>query len=468
MAYRDAGYARISKDDLRLGKGVARQQADIERVSAESGGELVAMLTDNHVSASRYSTKKRPGYEQLLAMATAGQIDRIIVYRLDRLLRIPKELEKLIELCEQRRLLVVNLNGSMDLRTAEGRKHARGRVADAAFESDLISERTRDAFDQLAAEGRPHSGIGGARAFGYEDDGLTIRESEAELIRTAAQDVLVAGTPINEIARRWNRAGFRTARHDTLWTNRTVRTVLTGPRIAGIRIHRRGQEDEKRYPATWPAIIDEATHTALIRKLVAQSARRPGRRTEYTGLFVARVGDEVHPMRRDRNRSTPVYRTYPRFPGDRPPRMQVGPATDLEALVREALFVYAESGDLAAKIAQRRAESERPVVESVADVKRLLEQLAEDEADGLVTRGEWLVKRKRLLPRLAAAQKAEAASSAVSVLDGVSLDLRARWPDYDVDRRASILREVFDRIEITPAMRMGPGFDESRVHPVWR
>lgn len=474
MTYRDVGYARISKDDLRQGRGVARQTEAIERRSTETGGHLVAMLSDNDISASRYSTKKRVDYPKLLAMAGAGEVDRIIVYRLDRLLRIPDELEALIKVCERRKLTVVNLHGSMDLTTAEGRKYARDRVSDAAYESDLISERTRFGFDQMAAEGRPHSGMGGARAFGYEPDGLTIRPDEADLIRTAAKLVL-AGEPLNEIARRWNTAGHRTARRGAMWTNQTVRQVITGPRAAGLRIHRRGTDEEKTYPASWPAIIDEPTHRALVRHLTPGSTRRPGRRTEFTGLFVAVVDGEQWPMRRDRNRSTPVYRTYSNFPGTPVQRVQVGPAGDLEALVRELLFTFVESGDLARTLARRRADqTQASTVERVSDVEAELAQLAQDEANHEVTRIEWLAKRKILVPRLRAAQAAEDRSSTTMVLDGVDADIRERWKrdpadgGFSVDRKAAILREMFVRVEIAPAVRMGPGFDASRVNPVWR
>jgi DNA invertase Pin-like site-specific DNA recombinase len=425
------------------------------------------MFSDADLSASKYARRKRKEYPKLLDAARAGLGDRIIVYRLDRLLRIPRELEDLIELCEQRNLPVVNLHGAMDLTTAEGCKAARDRVADAAFESDLISERTRRAFDETAAEGRPHGATGGSRPFGFNDDGITHRIAEADALRAAAVDVLTRGVALSEIARRWNATGLRT-RRGARWENRTVRAVLAGRRAAGLRVHREGTDDEREYPAQWDPILDEPTHRALRRALVDQPARRPGRRTEFTGLFVAVADGETWPMRRDRNQNRGVYRTYRRYPGVPVHSVTVGPAAELEELVREWLFVRVESGRLAESIAARRAAAGLArAVESAADVQAELDQLDEDKARDVIDRRGWLIQRKILVPRLRAAEAAEAVSS-VSVLDRVPVDVRDRWDGYETDHRAAILREVFDRIEVAPAARRGAGFDPARVTPVFR
>lgn len=458
--FRDLGYARISKDDERTGRGVGRQTDDVRRHSEATGGQLVEMFTENDVSASRYARTARREYPRLIEAARSGMGDRILVYRMDRLLRIPAELEALIALCEQRRIPVVNLHGAMDLTTAEGRKAARDRVADAAFESDLISERTRRSFDETAAEGRVHGASGRSRAFGYEPDGVTVREAEAELIRTAAEQVLF-GVALNEIARRWNAAGFRGPRSGKPWSNRTVRSVLVGHRVAGLRVHRGGTVDERVYRAQWPAILDEATHRALRRRFVEQSARRPGRRTEYTGLLWGVVDGESRPMRRDRsyNRGG-AYVTYARFVGERFRRVGVGPVDEVEGLVREWVFAAVESGDLARRVAARRSVH---VGESPAEVQALIDRNDLDEADGIIDRRGWLTKRTRLVERLRKAEQAEVRPGLV-----IPADVRARWDGWDTDRRGATLREVLDRVEVAPASRKGRGLDESRLSPVWR
>lgn len=480
MTHRDVGYARLSHADPDEAGAIARQKQDIRQVSTSTGGHLVTVdnhqgepveiLVDNAVSASRYARRKRKDYPLIETYARAGLIDRAVIYDVDRLLRIPRELEDLIDLVEDLDggFTVVAVNGELDLTTADGRFFARMRVAQAAKESDDLSRRIRRQIVQGAERGVPRNARGRARPFGFADDGIAHNPDEAALIRQAAEDVLYRGVSLNEIARRWNAAGHRTARRNTLWSNRTVRAVLCGPRAAGLRIHHRGEPDEQTFPAAWDPIIDRATHEALKGKLIATSARRPSRRTEYTGLFVGVADGESWPMRRDRNRSVAVYRTYQRFPGAPIVRMQIGPAADLEGAVRELLFAYVESGRLAEKVADRiAAEGRQAPAETAEEVQALIDQADADEVSGVIDRRGWLLKRKLLVPRLQAAQHAEARVS-VSVLDRVPLDIRAQWGDYEVDHRAAILREVFDRIEISPGRKNGPGFDRSRVRPVWR
>ena len=109
---------------------MARQSEDIAAVCERHGWELVEVLTDNDISASRYSKKPRPGYGRLLAAIVAG-VDRAVAYDVDRLLRQPRQLEDLIDLCEQRNgaFQLHNVNGELDLTTGGGRFIARMLVA---------------------------------------------------------------------------------------------------------------------------------------------------------------------------------------------------------------------------------------------------------------------------------------------------------------------------------------------------
>jgi DNA invertase Pin-like site-specific DNA recombinase len=484
VTYRDVGYARLSHYDPDQKGAIARQSQDIRRLSADTGGELVTVenskgeltdiLVDNAISASAYARRKRKDYPRLLELAEAGAVDRGIIYDVDRLLRIPDELEDLIKLVDRLRgrFTIVSLHGRLDLTTAEGRKYARGRVADAAYESERMSERLRRAFVQKAEQGQPHAATGKSRAFGYEDDGLTVDLVEATLLRTAAADVL-AGETLGSICRRWNTTGITTPKGGP-WEHRALTKVLVGRRQAGLRVYHEGADDERVFPAAWPAIIDEVTHRALRRKFIENSARLPGRRTEFTGLFVAPVDGRVWKMRRDRKPGRAIYRTMRDHPGVPTPSISIGPADQLEELVREWLFVHVESGGLARRVALRReASATRPVGEDPSVVRDELVQLAEDKADGAITRPEWLAMRKRLTERLRAAEAAATNAAPGGPLAGVDVDVRARWalPEddggYTVDRKRAILAGVFDRIEITRATRGGPGFDPSRVTPIW-
>jgi DNA invertase Pin-like site-specific DNA recombinase len=430
------GYARISRDDTVEGRGVARQTEDIAAVCERHGWQLTEVLSDNDISASRYSRKPRPGFRRLLELIDAGSVDRAVVYDVDRLLRQPTELEQLIDLAERNGGFEIHsVTGELDLRTASGRFVARVLVSKAAMESDDLSRRLRRASDQRAAEGRPH----GARAFGYEADGMTIREAEAALFREAAADVLV-GTSLNEIARRWNRLGVLTPQRSKLWNGTVVKAVLTNPRHAGLRVHR----GEVIGPAAWPAVIDREKHDRLVALLTAPRPRKPPRRTAFTGL----IRDAVSglPLDRDIVRGRPCYRGHNR-PGREAGGVTVS-AAPLETLIVEGLFTAVEDGRLAQVVAeQRRRKRAAP---DLATIEADLRGLAEDHGHGRISRAEWLAARAPLEQRLAAARRTLDQNAAASALDDVDVNLRARWPDLDVDRQRSILGAVFDQVVIHP------------------
>ena len=484
---RDVGYARISKDDLLLGRGVGRQEQDVRTTSERTGGTLVEMLVDNDTSASRYSKKRRVGYQRLLELVRAGVAERVIAYDLDRLLRQPRELEDLIDLVEERPgFAVVNLAGSLDLTSGDGRFIARVLVAKAAKESDDTSRRLKRSNDQYAAEGRPH----GARGFGYAcyrhrpesdcppgceheghkvcwvadcpHDGISIVPSEAALIRQAATDFL-AGESLTGIARQWNELGVPTPQRRRPWNGTIVRALLVGPRIAGLRAHR----GEVVGPGAWEPIIDRATHEAIKRVLNDPGRRRknPPRRQAFTGIL--RTPDGV-PMVRSIIRGK--YLTYQ-------PQAGRGKITDgnyvtvsapnVERYILELLFVAAEDGSLA----KRRAASKRrrpvPVTEDPADIEAEMRQLAVDRGEGLISRAEWLAARRPLEDRLARAQAA--AGGTEGSAGDVPTNLRDEWEGLSVDRQRAILGAVFERVIIHPAERKGgPGLDPRRIEPVWR
>jgi site-specific DNA recombinase len=440
---RAVGYARISKDDTLEGRGVTRQTEDITAVCERNGWELSEVVCDNDLTASRYGRKKgRPGYQRLVAMIEAGAADRFVIYDPDRLLRDPPQLEHLIDLADNPAATfeIHSVVGELDLRTSSGRFVARVLCAKAAMESDDLSRRLRRGSDQRALEGRPH----GARAFGYEPDGMTIRHSEAELLSQAAVDVL-AGTSLNTIARRWNDLGVLTPQRSKQWNGTVVKAVLTNPRHAGLRVHRR----EVIGPAAWPAVIDRTTHDRLVAFLTIPKPRKPPKRQAFTGLI--RSAKTGIPLQRD------VVRGYVMYRGHNNPGREAGHVTiaaeALETLILEALFNAVEDDRLGRFIGEQRAR--KAVAPDLAGIEADLRALAADHGHGRITRAEWMAARQPLEDRLTAAQALVASTEQNAALAVVDVDLRSKWPDLTVDTQRAILGAVFDGIYIRPSTRRG-------------
>jgi site-specific DNA recombinase len=243
-------YLRISRDAEARGLGVSLQRKDGEALASRLGWPILQEYSDNDLSASKYSRKPRPGYLQMLQDLQEGAINAVVVYDQDRLVRQPKELEELFEVCDRAHAWhIAAVSGEIDVRNSDDLFRARILAAVNAKESDNISRRVRRKQRELAEQGRPH---GGPRRYGYRRDFGAIEPDEAAIIRELARRTL-AGESISFLCRDLNARGAPTAVGGR-WTPSTLRRVLIGPHLAGLRVY-----GEQTFPAAWPAILSADT-----------------------------------------------------------------------------------------------------------------------------------------------------------------------------------------------------------------
>ena len=261
---RAAIYARISSDRDGSQLGVGRQVEDCERLVTRQGWEVAERYVDDDVSA--YSGKPRPSYRRMLDDLRGGFLDAVVVWDLDRLHRQPRELEEFFDLCKAAGVSkLASVSGDVDLSTHDGQFLARILGAVAAKESDDKSRRIRRKKEADAQAGKLAGG--GSRPFGYEDDKLTVRESEALVIRECAAKLL-AGEALRSICSGLNDRGIPTSPGGQ-WQPQTLSRMLRSARISGQREHK----GEIVAQAEWPAIITPA-ETTRIRALLSDPERR--------------------------------------------------------------------------------------------------------------------------------------------------------------------------------------------------
>jgi site-specific DNA recombinase len=112
----------------------------------------------------------------------------VISWDMTRLTRNLRDLVRIIENGERHKTMLAFVRGdSHDLSTPNGRMLAGILASVARQEIEQKADRQRAATRQAAEQGR---WIGGRRPFGYEADGVTIREDEATAIRRSYEDVL--------------------------------------------------------------------------------------------------------------------------------------------------------------------------------------------------------------------------------------------------------------------------------------
>ncbi|MGO2140851.1 MAG: recombinase family protein [Leucobacter sp.] len=274
-------YTRISRDAEGNRVGVQRQEADCRALAEALGLEVSKVYSDNDIGASnRTGNKPRPAYAEMLQDARDGLIKTIIAYSNSRLTRRPLEWVALISLAEAGKIQIKTVaSGSHDLTTADGRAVALTVAAWDSAEAERISERQTAAFHHRALQGKPK--IQRQRAFGWEKDGLTIREEEARLIREAVEEIL-RGVTVSHIARKWEEQGVRTAAGGEHWEHSVLRRVLVGWRTAGVRTYKREPlYDEHGHPVmgTWDAIIslDDRSQALLALDQHTRKKKRQGK-----------------------------------------------------------------------------------------------------------------------------------------------------------------------------------------------
>lgn len=460
---RAAIYARISSDRDGNELGVRRQIVDCEKLAERKKWTIVDRYVDNDVSA--YSGRVRPEYRRLLEDITSGLIDAVVVWHSDRLHRQPKELEEFFEVIDAAGgTKLASVSGELDLATDDGRLMARITGAVARKESDDKSRRIKRKAEEIALQGRATGG--GHRPYGYEDDRVTIRASEASIIRECATRFL-AGDAVRAICADLDARGVRTVSEKT-WQVQTMRRMLMSARISGQREHRgvivAGAE--------WPGIITPA-ETTRIRAIFSDPSRRTNRTARrYLLVRLLRCGLCGETLvSRPTGDGTPRYICARGVGFSGCGRLYIKAAT-LEALVVEAVLYRLDSPELAAAMngASDDPDSERIQAE-LDEANAHLSELAQAYGERTISLNEWLAARGPIERRLSTAKRQLARLGRVSVVEGHvghASALRKLWPDLPLTRQRAIIAAVLDHLVIGPGRRGYNRFDETRVAAVWR
>jgi DNA invertase Pin-like site-specific DNA recombinase len=450
-------YCRISQARDGTEAGVERQEADCRALAAERGWDVAEVFIDNDVSA--FSGKRRPAFEAMLTAIKAGAASVIVTYAADRLYRRNADLERLVTQLTGVDVVTVR-SGDIDLSTADGRATARILGTMAARESEKTAERVRRAKAAKAAAGAP---AGHQRAYGFEPDGVTIREAEAAHLR-AAFAAVAEGQSLRSVARAMNAAGSRRPR-GAEWNGSAVRQTLLKPRYAGLRQH---GEDATGRPviagkAAWPAIVDEDTF-----HLVGAILTNPGRRTTVgrpptsllagtlkctrcgVGLNAARVKTKTGDKR-----AVYACRRCGRLRG----------RDDLDAVVSGVVLARLEAGGVvpatppeAASAAQIEAHALRAQLDAYA------------EAAATMPPAAYAAATSKIAARLAEAEAMIAATAQHRTVATIGADVGAGWEAADVDTRRAIVQELLERIDVEAGARGLYGLDAAAhgLTYVWR
>lgn len=260
---------------------------------------------------------------QLLDDAEAGQINRVCIYKYDRLGRNLAETSAIIAQLEDCGVEVVSVTEGKD-------QLARGvQLVVAEHYSRALAERTRDGLLQRFKQG---AWTGGPPPYGYctvDDNGvkrLCINETEAAVVRNLFDEYL-AGKGYKILAQGLHRRGVPT-RLGGLWTHTSVRTILRNEVYIGKvyfnrRLFKLNRKTGRRVPQWKSAdqvvsnqdenlrIISDEQFEQARKRMKTRARRKRGPRSSvtmrpFTGLITCENGHRCY-VRQSRNAKGNYY-----------------------------------------------------------------------------------------------------------------------------------------------------------------
>ena len=171
------GYSRVSTEEqARHGVSMDNQDNKIRLQAELSEYHLVDIIRDPGRSAKDMN---RPGIRRVIEAVKAGEIDAVIIHKLDRLTRSVADLDSFIRLLNKKGVALISVKDSIDTKTAGGRMVLNVLASISQWEREAIGERTAEALRHKRSRGEY---TGGDIPFGYDldRDGIHLVENKAE------------------------------------------------------------------------------------------------------------------------------------------------------------------------------------------------------------------------------------------------------------------------------------------------
>jgi site-specific DNA recombinase len=237
---------------------------------------------------------ERPALKRLLADIEAGNVDVIVVYKIDRLTRSLADFAKLVEAFDARSISFVAVTQQFNTTTSMGRLTLNVLLSFAQFERELSSERVRD---KIAASRRKGKWTGGSVPLGYDarDKKLVVNNAEAETVRTIFNRYLDLKS-FSKLVADLDRRGIVTKRRDTKVAKYNGGIPFTYGPLAyflknRIYLGETGQAG-KWFKGEHKAIIDRTTFDRVQQLLKDSSNGRKVKRSDSGALLMGKLYDD--------------------------------------------------------------------------------------------------------------------------------------------------------------------------------
>jgi len=289
-------YARVSTEEqAQEGFSIRAQQQKLKEYANVKDWSVYDIYIDEGISGK--NIVQRPAITRMIADIKAGQVENVLVFKIDRLTRSTADLVYLIDLFKEYDCAFNSLTESIDTSTASGRMFIKIIGIFAEFERENIAERTRVGFERKAREG--YTNAAKCVSYGYDkakgQKVQTINEGEAENVRAIFDMYVNQGMSQSGIAKSLNLRGIST-KNKSFWTPSAVHSVLRNCNYIGnvryaMREPSRNFETEGRHEAIVSEALYNEAQILIDKNSIYTPTKRPNEKNYFVGfVYCAKCG----------------------------------------------------------------------------------------------------------------------------------------------------------------------------------
>lgn len=454
-------YLRVSLDKSGESRSTSEQHIENEKSAIANGWQLGAPYTDNGRSASRYRTKEREAFGQLISDLEGDRFgaDILILWESSRGSREVDEWITMIRLCEKRGVRIhVTVHGhTYDPTNVRDRRSLLEDAVDSEYESGKMSQRLRRAQAQRAQAGMPFGQVpyGYKRRYHEETRKLIAQEPyepEAKVVREL-YDRIIKGHSLRSIAKDFEQRGVRND-SGRPFSSTHLRDMATRHVYMGKRYHRPGTTAVRStnpnvkgtlYDGQWEGLVSETTWYKVNRILTAPERKtsRPGRGVHLLSM-IAKCDVCSGPLAATNRLERYGWQYQCHFKGC----VRVS-YDDLTEYAEAALLGFLSEADYAERLRANdgRNDAALEAIESeIAAMRAELDELWRDVERGDVSPKAATVAERGLTAKLADAERRKAELSTPSVLRGLispGEDVVGRWKAAPMSTKREVARLLF-------------------------
>ena len=271
-------YPRVSTEDQsRFGHSLDEQECKLKQLCEFKGYEIYKIYREEGVSAKNTN---RPKFQEMIEDMKNGKINKIIVYKLDRLTRSIQDLEVICSMLEEYNCELESVAEEINTGNANGKFFIRMLTILAQLEIERTSERTK--FGLVGAIKKGHIPSRAPLGYKREDKKLVINHIEEEVIRRIF-NMYLEGESVCSICQTFNEENVLN-RH---WATTTVDKLLSNQiYIGNMEYNKRKKENIQLFENVVPAIIDKTTF-AMVQKRKEKNLKNYKRKRTY--IFMQKI-----------------------------------------------------------------------------------------------------------------------------------------------------------------------------------